>query len=110
MDIKKIFTVVERMGVDQTEIPVEMKSAECFVEKSTQFEYQCGSDILPVSYENLKSGKKNYALSTMYSAVKITTDERNKPNIPTFYNLTKCEADFLELISSPQTIRFDSKI
>ena len=59
-------------------------------------------DSLLVSYvEKKKVSKKNIAvLTTMYTSVRVTKDQRVKPNVHTFYDHTKGVVDVVHLVSA----------
>lgn len=88
--ITKHFSIVGTMHLDRKGIPKEIKSIEGREEKSTIYAYQSNGDAVLVSYVNKKKkGKKNIILTTMHTSVKVTKDQRVKPNVHTFYDHTK---------------------
>ena len=57
-----------------------------------------------------KSGKKNVVvLTSMHDNVRVTKDKIRKPQVHTFYDHTKGDADVVDLISSNCSTRIKSK-
>ena len=105
------FTIVGTMRLDRKGIPAEIKKLDGREEKSTLYAHQKDGDAILVSYvDKKKSGKKNIVvLSTMHGGVRVTKDERKKPNIHAFYDHTKGGADVVDLVSSHNTTKMKVK-
>ena len=67
--------------------------------------------ILLVSYiDKKKSGKKNVIiLSTMHENLKVTKDQRKKPQVHTMYDHTKGGVDVVDLLSTIHSTRIKTK-
>ena len=67
--------------------------------------------IMLVSYiDKKKSGKKNIiSLTTMHDKIKVTNDQRSKPQVLGMYNHTKGGVDVVDLISCHHSTRMKSK-
>ena len=89
------------MQHDHEGIPKEMKSLKDREEKSTIFAHHSEKNIMMVLYiDKKKSGKKNIiCFTTMYDRVKITNDQRLKPQVIVVYDHTKGGVDVIDLIS-----------
>lgn len=105
------FTVVGTMRLDRKGIPAEIKKMDDREEKSTLYVHEKDGEKTLVSYvDKKKSGKKNIiVLSTMHASVRVTKDERRKPNIHTFYDYTKGGVDVVDLVSSHNTTKMKVK-
>ena len=105
------FTIVGTMRLDRKGIPAEIKKLDGREEKSTLYAHQKDGDAILVSHvDKKKSGKKSIVvLSTMHGGVRVTKDERKKPNIHTFYDHTKGGVDLVDLVSSHNTTKMKVK-
>ena len=68
-------------------------------------------NIMLASYiDKKKSGKKNViVLSTVHDSVKVTNDQRKKPQIHSMYDHTKGDVDVVDLLSTSHSTRIKSK-
>ena len=95
------------MQLDRKGIPKEIKSLEHREEKPTMYAYAWEQNIMLASYiDKKKSGKKNVVeLTTMHDTVRVTKDERRKPDVHVTYNHTKGRVDIVDLISTHNLTR-----
>ena len=109
--LQKKFTIVGSMRHDRKGIPKEVKGIGNREEKSVLYVYHKEKNIMLASYiEKKKSGKKNViVLSTMYDSVKVTNDQRKKPQIHSMYDHTKGDVDVTDLLSTSHSTRINSK-
>ena len=105
------FTIVGTMRHDRKGIPKEMKSLNDREEKSTIYAHHSNKEIMLVSYiDKKKSGKKNIiSLTTMHDKIKVTNDQRSKPQVLVMYDHTKGGVDVVDLISCHHSTRMKSK-
>ena len=84
---------------------------EKFEEKSTIYAHHSNKEIMLVSYiDKKKSGKKNIiSLTTMHDKIKVTNDQRSKPQVLFMYDHTKGGTDVVDLISCHHSKRMKSK-
>ena len=109
--IDKKFTIVGTMRHDRKGIPKEMKDLNGREEKSTISAHHSEKNMMLVSYiDKKKSGKKNIiSLTTMHDKVKVTNDQRSKPQVLVMYDHTKGGVDVVDLISCHHSTRMKSK-
>ena len=109
--LEKKITIVGTMRLDRKGIPKEIKSLENREERSILYVFDSDENILLVSYiDKKKSGKRNnVALSTLHDKVRVTKDERRKPDIHKLYDHTKGGVDVVNLISTSCTTRIKNK-
>ena len=90
------------MRLDRKGIPKEIKSLQYREEKSTMYAYAEEQNIMLVSYIDKKmSGEKDaVVLTTMHNNVRVTKNERRKPDVHVTYNHTKGGVDIVDLIST----------
>ena len=107
--LERNMTIVGAMRLDRKGFPAEIKKINKRDERSTIRGKD--DDLMLVSYENkYKSGKKNLVvLTSMHDNVRVTKDEKRKPQVHTFYNHTKGGVDVVDLISSNCSTRIKSK-
>ena len=88
---KKIIIVVGTMRLDRKGISKEIKRLENREEGSVLRVFDSDEKILLVSYiDKKKSGKRNIVvLSKVHDEVRVTKDERRKPDIHKLYDHTK---------------------
>ena len=105
------FSIVGTMRLDCKGIPKEIKTLEGRQEKSTLYAYQKDGEAMLVSYvDKKKSGKRNVVvLTTMHNSVSVTKDQRVKPNVHTFYDHTKGGVDVVNLVSSHNTTKMETR-
>lgn len=105
------FTIVGTMRQDRKGILNEVKQLQGRDEKSTMYVYDENENMMLVSYvDKTKSGGKNViVLTTMHDVVKVTRDQRRKPQVLTMYEHTKGGVDVVDLLSSNATTRIKSK-
>ena len=105
------FTIVGTMQHDRKSIPKEVKSLKDREEKSTIFAHHSEKNIMMLScIDKKKSGKKNIiCLTTMHDRVKVTNDQRLKPQVIVNYDHTKGGVDVVDLISCHHSTRMKSK-
>ena len=105
------FTIVGTMWHDRKGIPKEMKSLKDREEKSTIFARHSEKNIMTLLYiDKKKSGKKNIiCLTSMHDRVKVTNDQRSKPQVIVMYDHTKGGVDVVDLISCHCSTRMKSK-
>ena len=73
------------MGLDRKGIPKEIKSLENREERSVLHVFDSDGKILLVSYiDKKKSGKR-----TLHDEVRVTKDERRKPDITHYMTIQK---------------------
>ena len=106
----KDITIVGTMRLDRIGIPKTIKDMVHREERSTYI-YSTEKDHMLVSYiDKKKSGKKNVLiLTTMHDSVKVSRDQRKKPNVHCFYDHTKGRVDVVDLISSSLSTRIKCK-
>ena len=109
--LQKKFTIVGTMRHDRKGIPKEVKAIGNREEKSVLYVYHKEKNIMLASYiDKIKSGKKNIiVLSTMHDSVKVTNDQRNKPQIHSMYDHMKGGVDVVDLLSTSHSTRIKSK-
>ena len=109
--LQKKFAIVGTMHHDRKGIPKEVKAIGNREEKSVLYVYHKEKNIMLASYINKKkSGKKNViVLSTMHDSVKVTNDQRKKPQIHSMYDHTKGSVDVVDLLSTSHSTRIKSK-
>ena len=102
---EKNIAIVGTMRLDRKSIPPQIKKVDNRNKKSTFF--VCGEDdeLVLASYIDKKErSKKNVVvLTSMNDKVKVTKDERRKPQVHTFYDHNKGGVDVADLISSHKT-------
>ena len=100
--LQKKFTIVGTMHHDRKGIPKEVKAIGNREEKSVLYVYHKEKNIMLASYiDKKKSGKKNViVLSTMHDSVKVTNDQRKKPQIHSMYGHPKGGVDVVDLLST----------
>ena len=107
--LERNITIVGTMGYDRKGIPAEIKKIDKRNERST-FYIDGNNDDRCWYVDKKKSRKKNViVLTSMYDNVRVTKDERRKPQVHKFYDHTKGGADFGDLISSNCSTRIKSK-
>ena len=111
MGIRKKITIVGTMRLDRKVISKEIKSLENREERPVLHVFYSDEKILLVSYINKKkSGKGNVVvLSTLHDQVRVTKDERRKPDIRKLYDHVKGDADVVYLIPTSCTTRIKNK-
>ena len=99
------------MRLDRKGIPAEIKRIDKRDERSTFYVHGKDDDLVLVSYvDKKKSRKKNVVvLTSMQDNIRVTKDERRKPQVHTFYGHTKGGVDVVDLISSNFSTRIKSK-
>ena len=106
-------TVVGMMKENRVGMPPEIKRIENREERLTVFAYNSdnGKDKMLISYiDKKKSGKKNIlALTTMYDTVRVSKDQRKKPDVLVFYDKTKGGVDVVDYVSSFISTRFKTR-
>lgn len=109
--LEKKFTIVGTMRHNRKGIPKELKALTNRDERSVLHVYHTDKKIMMASYiDKKKSGKKNViVLSTMHEDVKVTNDQRKKPQIHTMYDHTKGGVDVVDLLASSHSTRIKSK-
>ena len=105
------FTIVGTMRHDRKDIPKEVKVIGNREEKSVLYVYRKEKNIMLASYiDKKKSGKKNViVLSTMHDSVKVTNDQRKKPQILSMHDHKKGGIDVVDLLSTSHSSRIKSK-
>ena len=109
--LSKKITIVGTMRTDRKGIAKEMKTLDGREEKSVLRWYKEDDERnMVVSYcDKKKSGMKNIiVLSTMHDNVRITKDQRKKPDVIVFYDYTKGGVDVVDLLAKMST-RMKSK-
>ena len=109
--LEKKFTIVGTMRHDRIGIPKEIKAVANREEKSVMHLYHSEKNVMLTSYiDKKKSGKKNaIVLSSMHDTVKVTQDQRKKPQVHSMYDHTKGGVDVVDLLSSTHSTRMKSK-
>ena len=109
--LERNITIVSAMRQDSKGIPAEIKKIDKRDERSTSYVHNKDDDLMLVSYvDKKKSRKKNMVvLTSMHDNVRVTKDERRKPQVHTFYDHTKGGIDVVDLISSNCSTRIKSK-
>ena len=109
--LEKRISIVGTMKIGRMGIPKEMIALTDREEKSTKYCYSEDNKILLTSYVDKKaSGKKNViVLSTMHKDVRVTRDQRKKPNNIVLYDHTKGGVDIVDLISSKLSVRMKTR-
>ena len=92
-------------------IPNEIKWLKDREEKSTIFVHHSEKNIMMVSYIHKKKlGKKNIiCLITMHDRIKVTNDQRLKPQVIVMYDHTKDGVDVVDLILCHHSAHMKSK-
>ena len=105
--LQKKFTIVGTMRHDRKDIPKEVKAIGNREEKSVLYVYHKEKSIMLASYiDKKKLGKKNaVVLSTMHDSVKVTNDQRKKPQMHSMYDHTKGGVDVVDLLSTSHSTR-----
>ncbi|XP_054713571.1 piggyBac transposable element-derived protein 4-like [Uloborus diversus] len=100
--ISKNLTIVGTLRKNKKEIPVEFVNTKKREIHSSLFGFQ--KDCTIVSYVP-KKGKCVLLLSTMHNDDTIDEDsaEKKKPEIITFYNMTKCAVDVVDQMAASYT-------
>lgn len=100
-------TVVGTLRHDRRGIPEGIKKVTGRDDKSTKYFYCEGIKSIMVSYAiKKKTGWKNVlVLSSMHKNVKITQDERRKPDVISFYDHTKGGVDIMDQMAGVFTTR-----
>ena len=106
--LQKKFTIVGTMRHDRKGIPKEVKAVGNREEKSVLYVYHKEKNImLAYCIDKKTSGKKSViVLSTMQDSVKVTNDQRKKPQI---HDHTKGGIDVVDLLSTSHSTRIKSK-
>ena len=109
--LQKKFTIVGTMRHDRKGIPKEVKAIGNREKKSVLYVYHKEKNIMLASYiDKKKSGKKNViVLWTMHDSVKVTNDQRKKPQIHSMFDHTKGGVDVVDLLSTSHSTRIKSK-
>ena len=109
--LQKKFTIVGTMRHDRKDIPKEVKVIGNKEKKSVLYVYHEEKNIMLASYiDKKKSGKKNViVVLTMHDGVKVTNDQRKKPQIHSMYDHTKGGVDVVDLLSTSHSTRIKSK-
>ena len=109
--MQKKFAIVGTKPHDRKGIPKEVKVIGNREEKSLLYVYHKEKNVMLASYIDKKeSGKKNvFVLSTMHDSVKVTNNQRKKPQIRNMYDHTKGGVDVVDLLSTSHSIRINSK-
>ena len=108
----KNITIVGTICLDRIGIPNSFKDISQREERSTSYIYSIDQiNHMLVSYVDKKKNleKKGLILTTMHDEVKVTRDERMKPNVHCFYDHTKGGVDVVDLISSSLSTRIKCK-
>ena len=107
----KNITIVGTMRLDCIGIPNSFKDISQREERSTSYIYSIDQiNHMLVSYvDKKKLEKKGLTLTTMHDEVKVTGDERMKPNVHCFYDHAKGGVDVVDLISSSLSTRIKCK-
>ena len=105
--LEKKITRVGTMRLDCKDI----KSLKNREERSILHVFDSDEKILLVSYiDEKRSGKRNVVvLSTLYDEVRVTKNERRKPDIHKLYDHTKGALDVADLISTSCTTKIKNK-
>lgn len=100
-------TVVGTLRSDRKGIPHEVKKTDGRDDKSTKYFYCEDINSLLISYViKKKSGWKNVlVLSSMHKSVKVTNDERRKPDVIVFYDHTKGGVDIMDQMAGHYSTR-----
>ena len=98
------------MRHDRKGIPKEVKAIGNREETSVLYVYHKEENMLTSYIDKKKSGKKNViVLSTMHNSVKVTNDQREKPQIHSMYDHTKGGVNVVDLLSRLHSTRIKSK-
>ena len=97
--IDQKFTIVDTMRHDRKGIPKEMKSLKDREEKSTIFAHHSEKNTMMLSYKKKLEKKNIICLTTMHDRVKVTKDQRSKPQVIVIYDHTKGGLDVVDLLS-----------
>ena len=99
--LERNISIIDTMQLNWKGIPAEIKKIDRRDEQSTFYVHGKDDDLVLVSYvDKKKSGKKNVVvLTSMHNNVRVTKNERRKPQIHTFYDHTKDSVDVVDLIS-----------
>ena len=96
---KKKISIFGTMQMDQKGIPPQIKTVDNRNKKSTFF--VCGGDanLILVSYiDKEKNGKRNVVVLTpMHDKIKVTKEEKQKPQVHTFYVHTEVGVNIVNL-------------
>ena len=99
------------MRHDRKDIPREVKVIGNRGKKSVLYVYHEEKNIMLASYiDKKKSGKKNViVVLTMHDSVKVTNDQRKKPQIHSMYDHTKGGVDVVDQLPTSHLTRIKSK-
>ena len=107
--LQKKFRIVGTMRHNRKCIPKEVKVIGNRAEKLVLYVYHKEKKN-HARFDKKKSGKKNViVLSTMHDSLKVTKDQRKKPQIHSMYNHTKGCLDVVDLLSTSHSTRIKSK-
>ena len=109
--LQKKFTIVGTIRHDRKGIPKKVKAIGNREEKLVLYVYHKKKNMMLASYiDKKKSGKKNaIVLLTMHDSVKVTNDQRKKPQNHSMYDHTKGGVDVVDLLSASHSTRIKSK-
>ena len=108
---QKNITIVGTTRLDRKGIPPQIQKVDNRNKKSIFFVCGEDDDLMLVSYIDKKnSGKKNMVvLTSMHDKVKVSKDERRKPQVHLLYDHTKAGVDVVDLLSSQTSTRIKTK-
>ena len=109
--LEKKITIVSTMRLDGKRYTKRNKSLENRDERSVLHVFDNDEKILLVLHIlKKKSGKRNVVvLSTLHDEVRLTKDERRKPDIYKLYDHAKSGVDMVDLISTSCTTKIKYK-
>ena len=108
---QKNITIVGTTRLDRKGIPPQIQKVDNRNKKSIFFVCGEDDDLMLVSYIDKKnSGKKNMVvLTSMHDKIKVSKDERRKPQVHLLYDHTKAGVDVVDLLSSHTSTRIKTK-
>ena len=109
--LEKKMTIVGTMRLDCKGTPKEIKSLENREERSVLYVFDGDEKIcLVFDIDKKKPGKRNVAvLCTVHDEVRVTKDERRKPDIHNLYDHAKDGVGVVDLVSASCTKRIKSR-
>ena len=109
--LEKKITLVGTMHHDRKGMPAELKPVAHREDKSVVHVHAENDNMILISWiDTKKSGKKNIILlSTLHDEIRVSRDQRRKPQPIVYYDHTKGGVDVVDLLSFSLSTRFKSK-
>ena len=108
--LDKRMTVVGTIHSNRAGIPKEMKETKFRESPSTLYAYSTNNKSVLLLYViKTRSGVKNVLVLSSRHRNALTTRERKKPHVITFYDRTKGGVDVMDMMAGIYTTRFKSR-